>query len=66
MTYSNWCPSCTCGWGYSFDREPLPFQVKPPEAGCKNPECDCHESFWWNADKERMQELEKRYLYGNR
>lgn len=60
-----WCPSCGCGW----DSDPLPFQVKPPEDGCKVTECDCHESFWWHAQKpnmEQLEELEKRYLWGDR
>lgn len=66
---TGWCPSCGCGW----DSDPLPFQVIPPEEECRNHECQCHESFYWNIDKtgtissiDQLTDLEKRYLWGDR
>lgn len=62
MTPTGWCPSCTCGWHKALDA----FDVTPPEATCRNVSCDCHASYWQSVDFDRLPELEKRRLYGDR
>jgi len=67
MMSTGWCPSCTCGWHKELDA----FDVTPPESECRNPQCDCHRTFWQTvdektADMEREHESLKRYAYGDR